>query len=213
MALAGAALRLGDAGATRTLLAAASRGVREIAGGRRPRRLGRQSRAAAESLAETVAGPSSLTTAELRVLQLLPTHLSFREMAGGLHVSANTVKTHAHAVYRKLDACSRSEAVLRAREAGLLGDRMDGTQAFATTERPAPDRLTSAELRVLALLPSPLSLGEIASRLRLSGSVVKTHTQSLCRKLGACSRSDAVERARSAGLLCRPQITSGVRFG
>ena len=59
------------------------------------------------------------------MLQLLPTHLSFREMAGGLHVSANTVKTHAHAVYRKLDACSRSEAVVRAREAGLLGDAPD----------------------------------------------------------------------------------------
>jgi LuxR family maltose regulon positive regulatory protein len=35
-------------------------------------------------------------------------------------VSANTVKTHAHAVYRKLDVCSRSEAVVRARDTGLL---------------------------------------------------------------------------------------------
>ena len=40
--------------------------------------------------------------------------------AARLHVSANTIKTHAHAVYRKLDVCSRSEAVLRARETGLL---------------------------------------------------------------------------------------------
>ena len=63
-------------------------------------------------------GPSSLTTAELRVLSLMPTHLSFREMGNRLHVSANTVKTHAHAVYRKLDVCSRSEAVVRARETG-----------------------------------------------------------------------------------------------
>ena len=45
-----------------------------------------------------------LTTAELRVLRLLPTHLSFREMGVDLHVTANTVKTHAHSVYRKLDA-------------------------------------------------------------------------------------------------------------
>jgi LuxR family maltose regulon positive regulatory protein len=36
-------------------------------------------------------------------------------------VSANTVKTQAHAVYRKLGAASRSEAVSRALEAGLLG--------------------------------------------------------------------------------------------
>jgi len=41
-------------------------------------------------------------------------------VAEQLYVSANTVKTHARAVYRKLDASSRGEAVLRAREAGLL---------------------------------------------------------------------------------------------
>jgi LuxR family transcriptional regulator, maltose regulon positive regulatory protein len=35
-------------------------------------------------------------------------------------VSANTVKTHAHAVYRKLNVCSRSEAVVRATATGLL---------------------------------------------------------------------------------------------
>ena len=63
---------------------------------------------------------SSLTTAELRVLRLLPTHLSFREIAGHLHVSANTIKTQAHAVYRKLDASSRTEAVHNARHVGLL---------------------------------------------------------------------------------------------
>ena len=67
-------------------------------------------------------GPSSLTTAELRILRFLPTHLSLREIAKRLQVSANTVKTQAHAVYRKLDASSRSEAVARAAEAGLLGE-------------------------------------------------------------------------------------------
>jgi LuxR family transcriptional regulator, maltose regulon positive regulatory protein len=64
--------------------------------------------------------PASLTGAELRILRLLPTHLSFREMGSQLYVSPNTVKTQAQAVYRKLDASSRSEAVARARELGLL---------------------------------------------------------------------------------------------
>jgi LuxR family maltose regulon positive regulatory protein len=64
----------------------------------------------------------SLTIAELRILRMLPTHLSFREMGSQLYVSPNTVKTQAQAVYRKLDASSRSEAVARARELGLLGD-------------------------------------------------------------------------------------------
>jgi len=53
-------------------------------------------------------------------VRLLPTHLSFREIGLRLQVSANTVKTHAHAVYRKLDACSRSEAVVQARRMGLV---------------------------------------------------------------------------------------------
>ena len=75
-----------------------------------------------DSLAETsLAGPSSLTIAELRILRFLPSHRSFREIAAQLGVSANTVKTQAHAVYRKLGAASRSEAVARASDAGLLG--------------------------------------------------------------------------------------------
>jgi LuxR family transcriptional regulator, maltose regulon positive regulatory protein len=46
-------------------------------------------------------------------------------MGRRLHVSANTIKTHAHAVYRKLDVRSRSEAVVRARDMGLLDLRQE----------------------------------------------------------------------------------------
>ncbi len=75
-----------------------------------------------DARAETaLAGVATLTTAELRVLRFLPTHYSFQEIAQRLHVSSNTVKTHVHAVYRKLDASSRSEAVAHAAQAGLLG--------------------------------------------------------------------------------------------
>ena len=63
---------------------------------------------------------SDLTPAELRVLQYLPTHLSFPAIAGRIHVSPNTVKTQAQAVYRKLGVSSRREAVEQAREAGLV---------------------------------------------------------------------------------------------
>ena len=63
---------------------------------------------------------STLTTAELRLLPLLTTHLSFREIAERLFVSRNTVKTQAISVYRKLDASSRSEAIDRATELGLV---------------------------------------------------------------------------------------------
>ena len=67
-------------------------------------------------------GPSSLTTAELRVLQLLPTHLSFAAIAERLYVSRNTVKSQAIAIYRKLGTTTRSEAVDAAVAAGLAHD-------------------------------------------------------------------------------------------
>jgi LuxR family transcriptional regulator, maltose regulon positive regulatory protein len=66
-------------------------------------------------------GASSLTTAELRLLPLLPTHLSFREIGERLYVSQHTVKTHAISIYRKLGVDSRSQAIKRLQEIGLLG--------------------------------------------------------------------------------------------
>ncbi len=63
---------------------------------------------------------STLTAAELRLLPLLTTHLSFREIGERLYVSRNTVKTQAISVYRKLNASSRSEAIARAAELGLV---------------------------------------------------------------------------------------------
>jgi LuxR family maltose regulon positive regulatory protein len=63
---------------------------------------------------------SGLTNAELRLLPLLATHLSFREIGGRLYVSRNTVKTQAISVYRKLGVSSRSEAIDRAARLGLV---------------------------------------------------------------------------------------------
>jgi LuxR family maltose regulon positive regulatory protein len=61
-----------------------------------------------------------LTPSERRVLELLPTHLTENEIAERLFVSKNTVKTHLRGLYRKLEAGSRSAAVDKARELGLL---------------------------------------------------------------------------------------------
>ncbi len=83
----------------------------------------------AESAAAAMAGGgdrSELTPAELRTLRFLPSHLSFREIAEQSFVSANTVKTQAQAIYRKLGATSRGEAVERARDRGLLQDVSHG---------------------------------------------------------------------------------------
>ena len=62
----------------------------------------------------------ALTRAEMRVLQLLPTHLSLGEIGEELHISRNTVKTHVAAIYRKLQCSTRTEAVAPGRDLGLL---------------------------------------------------------------------------------------------
>ncbi|HYJ75097.1 MAG TPA: LuxR C-terminal-related transcriptional regulator [Kineosporiaceae bacterium] len=78
--------------------------------------------------------PMALTAAEIRVLQLLPTHLSLGEIADDLHVSRNTIKSQVAATYRKLQATTRAEAVRRGHELGLLTggsgepDRPTGTR-------------------------------------------------------------------------------------
>ena len=59
--------------------------------------------------------------AELAVLQLLAGDLSTREIGEHLFVSPNTIRSHTRALYRKLGANSRSDAVARATALGLLG--------------------------------------------------------------------------------------------
>jgi LuxR family transcriptional regulator, maltose regulon positive regulatory protein len=119
--MARACARLADVARARTLLAEASRWAR------RTNRV--ESLVAAldtawgevdDVCAAAADGPGLLTIAELRILRFLPTHLSFREIGERLHVSGNTVKTQAHAVYTKLGAGSRSEAVAKAASIGLI---------------------------------------------------------------------------------------------
>jgi LuxR family transcriptional regulator, maltose regulon positive regulatory protein len=61
-----------------------------------------------------------LTERELVVLRLLPTRLSTREISRELSVSVHTVRSQVQAIYRKLQASTRAEAVAHARELGLL---------------------------------------------------------------------------------------------
>jgi LuxR family transcriptional regulator, maltose regulon positive regulatory protein len=62
----------------------------------------------------------NLTDRETAVLQYLPTLMSNAEIADGLHLSINTVKSHLKAVYRKLGVEGRRDAVLRGRELELI---------------------------------------------------------------------------------------------
>ncbi|MGE5289729.1 MAG: AAA family ATPase [Micromonosporaceae bacterium] len=83
------------------------------------------------------------------------------------------------------------------------------TAALRARKRAAPapwqgqllDPLTAAEIRVLEKLPKRLTYAEMASELYLSLNTVKTHLRHAYMKLGATSRSSAIKRATSLGIL------------
>jgi DNA-binding CsgD family transcriptional regulator len=102
---------------------------------------------------------ASLTAAELRLLPLLATHLSLRGIGERLYISRNTVKTEAIAAYRKLGVSSRSEAVERAVELGLI-EATAATGAGDPGRRPAVPQGQLSQLTlvlVVALLDGGLA--------------------------------------------------------
>jgi LuxR family maltose regulon positive regulatory protein len=72
------------------------------------------------AMREGAIGASSLTGAEVRLLRMLGTHYSFREIGGQLYLSQHTVKSQAMSIYRKFGVSSRSEAIQHARDLGLV---------------------------------------------------------------------------------------------
>jgi LuxR family maltose regulon positive regulatory protein len=80
-------------------------------------------------------GAAPLTSAELRLLPLLATHLTFSEIGQRLYLSRHTVKAQAISIYRKLGVSSRSEAVGRAGELGLRESTVAGPQPLSARRR------------------------------------------------------------------------------
>jgi LuxR family maltose regulon positive regulatory protein len=119
--LARATLRLNVLTAARELLEAAAPALRRTPdGGVLAEWLGEARGEVDLALDSTAEVDWSLTTAELRVLRYLPSHLTFRQIAERLFVSPNTVKTHARGIYRKLGVSCRGSAVECARDVGLV---------------------------------------------------------------------------------------------
>jgi LuxR family maltose regulon positive regulatory protein len=97
------------------------------------------------------------------------------------------------------------EIVARRPDLGVLVEQAEALRAsLATLPAGEPGRnpgLTGAELRLLPFLTTHLSFREIGERLYLSRNTIKTQAISVYRKLGVSTRSDAMDRALSLGLV------------
>ena len=92
-----------------------------------------------------------LSDAELRVVRYLPSNLTAAEIASELVVSTNTVRTHMRHIYAKLDAHSRSEAVARARELGLVAP--DGARLTSPSSYSCSRRARTSNARTMLVTP------------------------------------------------------------
>ncbi|GMU77854.1 MAG: helix-turn-helix transcriptional regulator [Acidimicrobiia bacterium] len=101
----------------------------------------------------------------------------------------------------------RSEHQVRSLgDAGVLPSRFDAVSRIVGEHAPRPgadlaEPLTPAEVRVLRMLPTHHSFGEIGGELFVSRNTVKSHAMAIYRKLGVSSRSAAVEEAVRQGYL------------
>ena len=101
-----------------------------------------------------------------------------------------------------LERQARQRTVHAALIAQILDLLAGNTPAPASAAaRPPLEPLTMSEIRVLRYLPTHLSAPEIAGELSVSTTTIKTHLRNLYAKLGVHRRAEAVERARTLGLL------------
>jgi LuxR family transcriptional regulator, maltose regulon positive regulatory protein len=108
--------------------------------------------------------------------------------------------TGARTLMREID-----ELLKRRPGLGTLVDEAEALRAQLAKERgssvPGASALTAAELRLLPLLCTHLSVPEIAAELFLSPHTIKSRMKSIYRKLDATTRHQTVSRAREWGLL------------
>jgi LuxR family maltose regulon positive regulatory protein len=119
---------------------------------------------------------------------LIRVHLALHDVAG------------ARTLMREID-----EILKRRPGLGTLIDEADALRSQLAQQRgssmPGASTLTAAELRLLPLLSTHLSVPEIAAELFLSAHTIKAQVRSIYRKLDASSRNQVVTRARELGLL------------
>ena len=85
---------------------------------------------------------------------------------------------------------------------GILEERLAALERSPRSRpRHSETELTERELTVLRLLSGPLSERDIGRELYLSHNTIHSHARSIYRKLGVSSRAEALQQARTLGLL------------
>jgi len=90
-----------------------------------------------------------------------------------------------------------TEAVPAAASAPFIERRLAGVPVLV-------EPLTPREIEVLQLMAEPWSMKEIAYKLCIAHTTARRHSINIYAKLGVCSRRDALDRARSLGILSLP---------
>ena len=121
-------------------------------------------------------------------IELARVHIALGDLAG-----ARTLMREVDELLRRRPALGTLAGEAGSLRAWLSGPHSPGGQASSA--------LTAAELRLLPLLTTHLSLPEIAAELSLSPHTVKSEAASIYRKLGSSSRSQMIARSRELGLL------------
>ncbi|MGC9960622.1 MAG: response regulator transcription factor [Acidimicrobiales bacterium] len=150
---------------------------------------------------------------------VLTTYADDESVAGALSAGALgylTKDADRHAIARALEAATSGQAVLdsgvyeRLWRSGIgqapAGDPPAGDPPAGLLPPPAssaapPDGLTARELEVLRLIGAGLSNAEIAARLFVSETTVKTHVNHIFSKTASRDRAQAVGYAHRHGLL------------
>jgi LuxR family maltose regulon positive regulatory protein len=126
-------LALGEAAAARAVLSESERVLERCPDFGSLAKEARELRECVAATSSPAGSPAmSLSGAELRLLPYLATHLTYPEIGQRLYISRHTVKAEATSLFRKLSASSRSEAIDRAVEVGLLESSIYPPRAIFT---------------------------------------------------------------------------------
>jgi LuxR family maltose regulon positive regulatory protein len=121
-------------------------------------------------------------------IELIRAHLALADLAG------------ARTLMREVDDLLRRRPSL----GNLVGEAETLRTMLATARgscAPGASALTAAELRLLPMLATHLPYPGIAEEMFLSRNTIKSQANSIYRKLGASSRSQAITLSRELGLL------------